>query len=150
MKQSLWLIVMVGWFSLLGCSAQPMGNPDGVGVVFDSEPRLYDRSVVHMGMAVGEVLSHDQGNGVHRVMIALDSQNGDLLKTNLAAVVNNGRLHLKLLNGYGTPLPPGSCINGFVNNASYRWFKFKHLINNVTMSADRRAHRLLTQSGLAG
>ena len=150
MKQSMWLIVMVGCFSLLGCAVQPMGNSDGVGVVFDSEPRIYDASVVYRGMPVGEVLSRDQGNGVHRVMIAMDNQYGDLLKTNLAVVVQNGRLHLKLLNGYGTPLAPGSCINGFVNIASYRWFKFKHLINNVTMSADRRAHRLLTQSGLAG
>ncbi len=31
-----------------------------------------------------------------------------------------------------------------------RWFKFKHLINNVSMSAQGRAQRLLVQSGLAG
>ena len=150
MKQSIGLIVMVAWFGLCGCSAGPLGNQDGVGVVFDSAPRLYDSSVVFMGMPVGKVLSGDSGNGIHRVIISMDGQSNDLLKTNLAAVVSNGRLTLKQLNGYGTPLAPGACIIGFKNIASYQWFKFKHLINNITISADRRAQRLLAHSGLAG
>ena len=57
MKQSIWMVVIVGWFSLYGCSLGPMGGQDGVAVVFDSDPRLYDSSVVFMGMPVGEVLS---------------------------------------------------------------------------------------------
>ena len=71
-------------------------------------------------------------------------------KTNMAAVVKNGRLHLDALCGYGESLPPAACISGFSNTITYKWFKLKHLINNITMDADRRAQRLLVRSGLAG
>jgi len=143
------LLVMMG---LLGCSVQQIenGNPSAVGVMFDDEPHLFDSSVVYMKTVVGQILSREMGNGVTRISIALDGQYDDLKKNNVAAVVKNGRLHLKQFSGYGDPLPPGGCISGFVNLASYRWFKLRHIINNVNMSAEWRAQRLLVRSGLAG
>ena len=65
MKQPIGLNMMVLWFGLCGCSMGPMGDQNGVGVVFDSEPCLYASSVVFMGMPVGNVLSGDTGNGVY-------------------------------------------------------------------------------------
>jgi len=150
MKKLVFFLLMVAVVGLLGCSVQPIGNPSGVGVMFDGEPSIFDSSVVYMGTVVGRILSREWGNGVTRVSIALDSPYEDLKKNSLAVVVKNGRMQLNLLSGYGDPLPPGGCISGFVNTASYRWFKFSHLINNITMSADRRAQNLLAQSGLAG
>ena len=111
---------------------------------------IFDSSVVFMGTVVGRILSREMDNGVARVSIALDGQYDNLKKTNLAAVVKNGRLHLNVFSGYGGPLPADGCINGFLNTNSYRWFKLRHLINNINMSADRRAQRLLARSGRAG
>lgn len=150
MKKFVFFVLMVVIAGLPGCSVQQIGNSSGVGVMFDGEPVIFDSSVVYMGTVVGRILSREWGNGVTRISIALDSQYEALIKNSLAAVVKNGRMHLNLLSGYGDPLPPGGCISGFVNTSSYRWFKFRHLINNVTMSADRRAQHLLARSGLAG
>jgi hypothetical protein len=141
------ILSMVGWN---GCSTSPMGNSAGVGVMFDGSPLIFDTSVVCMGTVVGRMLSQEWGNGVTRVSIALDSPYENLKTTNMAVVVKNGRLHLNALGGYGEALPPGACISGFSNTNSYRWFKFKHLINNVIMAADQRAQRLRIRSGLAG
>jgi hypothetical protein len=152
MKKTVFIILMVMVIGLPGCSVQPIGggSPSGVGVMFDGEPLIFDSSVVFLGTVVGQILSHETGNGVTRVSIALDGQYDDLKKNNLAAVVKNGRLHLTAFCGYGDPLPPGGYISGFINTASYRWFKFRHIINNINLSADRRAQRLLVRSGLAG
>lgn len=150
MKKSVFFILIAVAVGLPGCSVQPIGNPSGVGVIFDGEPTIFDPSVVYMGTVVGRILSNEWSNGVTRVSIVLDNQYEDLKKTSLVAVVKNGRLHLNMFSGYGDPLPKGGCISGFVNTASYRWFKFRHLINNVTMSADRRAQHLLARSGLEG
>ncbi|MBC2712688.1 MAG: hypothetical protein HGJ94_17385 [Desulfosarcina sp.] len=149
MKKSVVLFLMM-MVCLSGCSVPQIGSPSGIGVMFDGNPVIFDSSVVHMGTVVGQILSREWGNGVTRVSITLDGQYEDLKKANMAAVVKNGRLHLNAFSGYGAPMPPDACICGFVNTASYRWFKLKHLINNVTMAADRRAQRLLALSGLAG
>ncbi len=152
MKKTACFILMMMVMGLLGCSVQPIGSghPSGVGVVFDGEPLIFDSSVVFMGTVVGQILSREVVNGVTRVSIALDGQHDDLKKNNLAAVVKNGRLQLNMFSGYGDPLPPGGYINGFVNTSSYRLFKFRHIINNINSSADRRAQRLLVRSGWAG
>ena len=152
MKKTVFFILMVMVMGLPGCSVKPIGsgNPTGVGVMFDGDPLIFDSSVVFMGTVVGQIFSREIGNGVTRVSIALDGQYNDLEKTNLAAVVKNGRLHLTILSGHGDPLPPGGYINGFVNTISYRLFKLKYIISNINMSADRRAQHLLVRSGLAG
>lgn len=152
MKKSVYFILMVLVIGLPGCSVQPIGNgnPSGVGVMFDGEPLIFDSSVVFMGTVVGRILSREMNNGVARVSIALDGQYDNLKNNNLAAVVKNGWLHLNVFSGYGDPLPAGGCINGFSNTSSYRWFKLRHLFNNINMSADRRAQRLLARSGRAG
>ena len=152
MKKTLCYALMVMMMGLAGCSLEQIttGNPSGVWVMFDGEPLLFDSSVIYMGTVVGRVTSRETGNGVTRVSIALDGQYDDLKKNNMAAVVKNGRLHLQRFSGYGLSLPPDGCINGFMNLSSYRWYKFRHIINNINMSADRRAQRLLVRSGLAG
>ncbi|WP_372682444.1 hypothetical protein [Desulfosarcina sp.] len=150
MKKTMVLILMVMVMVMaVGCSVQPIGkgNPSGVGVIFDGEPLIFDSSVFFQGTVVGQILSREAVNGIARVSIALEGQRDDLIKNNLAAVVKNGRLHLNRFAGYGDPLPPGGYINGFVNTTSYRWFKLKHIINNINSSADRRTQRLLVQSG---
>lgn len=152
MKKTVLIILMVMAIGLPGCSMQPIGNGNssGVGVIFDGEPLIFDASVVYLGTVVGQILSREMVNGITRVSIVLDGQYDDLKKNNLAAVVKNGRLHLNRFSGHGDPLPPGGHINGFINPASYRWFKFKHIINNINSSADRRTQRLLVRSGWAG
>ncbi len=150
MKKTVFLVLilsMVGW---CGCSMPPVNGPAGLGIIFDGDPIIFDSSVTFMGMEVGRVISREWGNGVTRVFIDLDSQYDGLKKSNVAAVVKNGRLHLRSLGGYGYPLSPDSCIGGFENSISFQLFKLKHVINNVSMSADRRAQRLLARSGLAG
>lgn len=150
MKKTAIIILLMVWIGLSGCSMQPMGGQDGVGVVFDGQPRIFDSTVIYMGMPVGQVQSTEYGNGVTRLLISLDGSYEDLKKNNMAAVVKNGQLHLNALSGHGAALPPATCIIGFINTSSYRWFKFIHLINNINMSAERRAQRLLLQSGLSG
>lgn len=152
MKKSVYFILMVMVIGLPGCSVQPIGNGNssGVGVMFDGEPLIFDSSVVFMGTEVGRILSREMNNGVARVSIAVDGQYAHLKKNNLAAVVKNGRLHLNVLSGHGDPLPADGSIIGFLNTLSYRWFKVRHLFDNINMSADRRAQRLLARSGRAG
>ena len=150
MKKTAFLVLilsMVGW---CGCSMPPVNGSAGLGVIFDGDPLIFDSSVAFLGMDVGRVVSREWGNGVTRVFIDLDSQYDGLKKSNVAAVVRSGRLHLRSLGGYGYPLPPDACIGGFVNTISFQLFKLKHIINNVSMSADRRAQRLLARSGLVG
>jgi len=152
MNKTVCFILMAMMIGLPGCSVQRIDrmNPSGVDVIFDGDPLIFDSSVIFMGSVVGQMLSRESGNGVTRVSIALDSQHEELKKTNLAAVVKNGQLHLHMFSGYGDPLPPGECINGFLNTASYRWFKFRHIIEDINNAADRRAQHLLARSGLAG
>jgi len=138
-------LILVG---LLGCSLSPTGSGGGLVVVFDGLPRIFDSAVVHQGAVVGQMRSTQWSNGVSRVTIDLDSQFDHLAQSNAAVVVKNGQLHLKRFGGYGEPLPAGACINGFVSNLSYQWFAFKHLINNITVSAQRRALRLQARSEL--
>lgn len=150
MKKTVVFVLIALLSVLCGCSAQPMGSQSGIGVVFDGQPHIFDPSVICLGNPVGQVLSSEWSNGVTRVTISLDGPAADLKKTNMAVVVKNGHLQLNTLGTHGVALAPSQCINGFVNTASYRWFKFKHLINNITISADRRAQQLLARSGLAG
>ncbi len=150
MKQAALVTLLMAMVVLCGCSIPPIGTSAGIGVMFEGEPLIFDSSVVYMGTVVGQVLSSEWGNGVTRVTIAPDGRYDDLKKTNLVAVVRNGRLHLDTLGGYGDPLPPSACISGFEKPYLYHWFKFKHLINNMMMAADQRARRLRVRSGLAG
>jgi hypothetical protein len=152
MRKTACFLLMVTMGVIPGCSLQQIdnGNTSDLAVMFDAVPLIFDSSVVFMGTVVGQMISLETANGVARVSIVLDSQYDALKKNNLAAVVKNGRLHLKRFSGYGDPLPPGGYINGFGNFISYQLFKFKHIINNINMSADRRAQRLRVLSGLAG
>jgi hypothetical protein len=152
MKNTVCFVLMVVVIGLQGCSVPTIGkgHSSGVEVIFDGEPLVFDATVVFMGTVVGRIISREMDNGVARVSIAVDEGFDHLKKTNLAAVVKNGRLHLNTLCGYGDPLPAGGYIIGFLDTISYRWFKLRHLINNINMSADRRAQRLLARSGRAG
>lgn len=150
MRKTVLLVLILSMVAWCGCSMPPVNSPAGVGVIFDGAPSIFDSSVVYMGLEVGRVLSREWGNGITRVSIDLDSQFDSLKKTNVVAVVKNGRLHLRSMGGYGYPLPPGSCVAGFSNTFSLHMFKLKHIINNIAMSADRRAQRLLVRSGLTG
>jgi hypothetical protein len=150
MKKAMVFVLIMGWMALFGCSMPAMQNQNGVDAVFDGIPRIFDSTVVYMGRPVGQVVASQWNNGVTQLTISLDGQHVDLRKTNLAAVVKRGRLHLDAMGTSGAPLPEGACINGFVNMASYRWFKFKHIINNINISAERRAQRLKVRSSLAG
>lgn len=150
MKKTVLVVLLGVMVGLAACSVQKGGSTSGLGVMFDGEPLIFDSSVVFMGDPVGRILSHEWANGVARVSIGIDGQYENLKRNNMAAVVKNGRLHLNAISGYGDPLPPGGCIMGFTNMTSFRLFKVMHLINNITMSADRRAQYLLARSGLAG
>lgn len=150
MKNTALVFLIVAMVGLGGCSEQRIGSSSDLKLIFDGEPHIFDPSVVYMETAVGRIISREQGHGITRIFIALDDQSENLRKTNLTGVVKNGRLHLSELGGYGDPLPPDGCLSGFLNTASYRWFRFKYIINNITMAADRRAQRLLARSGLAG
>ena len=138
------LFLMVGLF---GCSLSPSESGGGLVAVFDGAPRLFDANVVYRGVVVGQLRSSELSNGVARVTLDLDSQFSHLAQSNAAVVADNGRLQWKTFGGYGEPLPAGACINGFVSNVSYQWFRFKHLINNITISAQRRAMQLQARSG---
>lgn len=150
MKKALTILILMLMAGLTGCSMQPSGSRDGIAAVFDGAPRLFDSSVVYMGNVVGQTLSSEWQNGVTRVAFVLDSPFEALMKSDLVVVAKNGRLHLNTLGGYGEPLPPGASILGFVKPSTYRWFKFKNLINNATMSARHRSQRLQAQFGLGG
>lgn len=151
MKKALTVLFVMLMAGLTGCSVPPSGSQDGgIAAVFEGAPRLFDSSVVYMGNVVGQNLSSEWQNGVTRVAFILDSPFDELVKTNLVVVAKNGRLHLDTLGGYGEPLPPGAILLGFVKPSAYRWFKFKNLINNATMSAHHRAQRLQAQFGLGG
>ena len=141
------LMLLAGLF---GCSLPPTGNDGGLVAVFDGVPRIFDSAVVYQGTVVGQVRTREWNNGITRVTIDLDSQFSHLAQSNAAVVANNGRLHWKALSGYGEPLSSGACINGFSNRTAYQWFKFKHLINNITMSAQRRAVQLQARSQSGG
>ncbi|WP_319525514.1 hypothetical protein [uncultured Desulfosarcina sp.] len=150
MKKALTIFFVMLMAGLAGCSVQPSGGQDGIAVVFDGAPQLFDPSVVFMGTVVGQTLSSESKNGVTRVAFALDNSFDELMTSNLVAVARNGRLHLDTLGGYGEPLSPGASIVGFVKPSSYQWFKFKNIINNATMSAQHRAQRLQAQYGMGG
>ena len=141
------LMLLVG---VSGCSLPPTGDGGGLVAVFDGVPQLFDSAVVHQGSVIGQVRASEWRNGVTRMTIDLDSQFTHLAQSNAAVVANNGRLHWKSLSAYGEPLPSGGCINGFSTNSSYQWFRFKHLINDITMSAQRRAVQLQARSESGG
>ena len=150
MRKTIILLLLVYLAGCLGCSSESLIGSRGIPVVFDGTPQIFDPSVHYQGAAVGRVVSRDWNNGVTRVVVDLDSSLEDLKKTNLVFVVSRGRLHAATLGGYGEALPADACINGFVNTASYRWFKLTHLMDNINLSADRRARTLLARSGLSG
>jgi hypothetical protein len=150
MKKTMILFFMTVMIGGSGCSLQSTADPSDLKVVFDNEPVIFDASVYFMGTVVGRMLSREWANGVTWVSVELDDQYADLRKTNLAAVVNNGQLRLTTLCGYGDPLPTDATILGFRNPISYQWFKFRHLINNITVAADRRVQHMRIRSGLAG
>jgi len=146
-------LIIAGWLLLLGlsgCSLSPPGSGGGLVAVFDGTPQIFDSAVIHQGTVVGQMRSAQWSNGVSRVTIDLDSQFGYLAQSNAAVVVKSGQLQWKTFGGYGEPLPAGACINGFLNNFAFQWFKFKHLINNITVSAQHRALQLQARSGLNG
>lgn len=150
MKQTVVFVLIAVLGALCGCSVQPMGSQNGIGVVFDGQPRIFDSSVICLGNPVGQILSSELSNGVTRITISIEGPFADLKKTNMAVVVKNGRLQLNTLSANGVLLAPSQCTKGFVNTKTYRWFKSKHLNNNNTFSADRRAQQLLSRSGLGG
>lgn len=146
----MFLTLLLAWAVFCGCSMNMAGHRQGIAVLFEGTPQIFDLSVQYQGMTVGKVVAHDWANGVTRIVIDLEGQYDGLMKNNLAVVAKTGRLHVVPLSGYGDSLPKDACINGFVNTTSYRWFRFKHLIGNINLSADRRARDLLAQSGLSG
>ena len=150
MKKAMFLTLLLAWAVFCSCSMEAMGHRQGIAVLFEGTPQIFDLSVQYQGMTVGKVVAHDWANGITRIVIDFDSQYDGLMKNNLAIVAKAGRLNVVPMSGYGDLLPKDACINGFVNTTSYRWFKFKHLIDNINFSADRRARDLLARSGLSG
>ena len=150
MVKTMMLLLMTIMIGGCGGSLSPTTDSSDLTVVFDDEPLIFDASVVYMGTVAGRMLSREWANGITWVSVDLDGQYADLRRTNLAAVVENGRLHLTALSGYGDLLPTDATILGFSNKISYRWFKLKHLINNITIAAERRVQHLRIRSGLSG
>ncbi|BBO66854.1 hypothetical protein DSCA_07840 [Desulfosarcina alkanivorans] len=150
MRKTTFCLLVIAVAAVCGCSGHPAGNTAGVAVLFADDPHVFDPAVLYRGTVVGRLLSRQWGNGVTRLYIAPETPYADLIATNMAIVVKAGRMHLVTLGGVGEPVPADAGICGFVNTFSYRWFKFKHLINSVTMAANRRAMRLQHRSGLAG
>ena len=150
MKRLIMVLVVAMGGVLWGCAMESAGNRGGIHVVFDGRPLIVDAVVYHQGVPVGRVGSSDLINGVTRMVIDLDARYDALKKNNLAVVAHKGRLHLATLSAYGQALPPDACINGFNDMHSYRWFKFRCLINNINLSAERRAQHLMVRTGRPG
>ena len=151
MKRGIYLMLLMAiGVGLCGCSMKSMDSRKGIPVMFDGIPQVFETSIQSKGTVVGQIISREWRNGVTRVVIALEGEYDALKRNNLAFVVKNGQLHAVQLGGYGEPLSADACINGFVNTSSLQWFKFKHLMGNIIISADRRAQNLLSRSGLSG
>ena len=148
MQKRMMMVGLALWIGLVGCALPSTESGAGLVAVFDGVPRIVDSAVIYQGSVIGHMGSREWRHGVTRVTLDLDSPYDQLAQSNVVVIAQNGRLHLKTVSGYGEPLPSGACINGFVNNISYRWFVFTNLLHNITNAAQQRAQRLQARSAV--
>lgn len=132
-------------FGLAGCN--PSGSDQqGIHVLFESNPRLYQPDVYYFGQVVGQVIDQKQGAGTaYRVTVRLKPEYGKEASTNWVFYADNGSLNVARLSGPGRPLNPGDNICGFGSKAALNWFKLKTLLTDRIYKATQKAKSLSRQ-----
>jgi hypothetical protein len=125
---------------LTGC--QP-STGDGYTVMFAGRPNIWDGAVYHQGNVIGRVVSVETGEtNISKAAVNLDAPYRNRLASNTVFYVSNGRLNLGVMGNYGTAVKPGATVAGFGSKSAYRWFKFKHILDNPANKVNKRAQYL--------
>jgi hypothetical protein len=125
----------------MGC--QQSGD-DGITVMFSGRPNVWDESVYHRGSVVGHLVSLEtSGANISKAIIAMDGPYKDRLATNTVFYVSDGRINLGKVGNHGEAVKPDSAMAGFGSQGAYRWYKFKHILNNTVADAGKRAQYLM-------
>jgi hypothetical protein len=144
-----WIAVMLSMavIGLVGCN--PMtSSQQGLGVMFDSPPRIFKQEVYYRGQAIGRILDQKTGQGsVHKVTIQLAPEHINKAGSNWVFYVDNGRLTAFRIAAFGNPAANGDNICGFSSKAALNWFRFKTLLTNRIYKANQIADVLTRRFG---
>lgn len=136
-------------FSLNGCQSQ--SNQEGIHVMFDRAPKIYQDQVYFHGQTVGKIMEKQGGNGpVAMVNIQIDPKFKENAGQHWAFYVESGRLTVGRLNSSGHPLKNGDRVCGFQSKSGFTWFKVKTLLAHRIAKANRRADKLYQRFIQAG
>jgi hypothetical protein len=143
-----WAIIIA--MALIGfTSCNPMASSQqGHGVIFESQPRIYNQEVYYRGQPIGRILDQKSGNGlVHKVTIQLTPEYVNMACSNWVFYVESGRLAAFRIAAFGNPLPKGANSCGFSSKTALNWFWFKTLLTNRIYKANLKAGALTRRFG---
>ncbi|GEM_PF-2361109 len=127
-----------------GC-IRPAGE-DGISIMFDRRPLLFEETVYFNGIKVGKVGGVDVGaGGITRVNFIPADEFRSQLADNLVFYVSNGRLMAAKIRNFGRPLKEGGVMCGFGSRSALYWFRLKHALGDAARVAAARAASLAEQ-----
>jgi hypothetical protein len=146
-KRWIAIVLAVAGIGLAGCN--PMtSSRQGLGVVFENPPRIYQQEVYFRGQTIGQILDQETGRGsVHKVTIQLAPEHLNKAASNWVFYVDKGRLNAFQIAAFGNPPDPEANICGFGSKAALNWFRFRTLLTNRIYKAGQIANDLTRRFG---
>lgn len=142
----LYLSFVILWF-FMGCDIGPADK--GLQVMFDGQAQIYRNDVYYFHKVVGKITSRQRGNsGIEMMTIELAPEFKQLVGSNWAFFVENGRIAAVKFGNGSQAMGPEDKLNGFQSKAALNWFKFKTLLNDRAYRAALRAEGLYRRSNL--
>ena len=143
-------ILVIGIASNHAPQTEQVQKKEGYAVFFNAKPKLYSNSIYYANQQIGQILSSTQGTaGVLKMVVDIEKDFVDTMGANIAFYPDHGRLNIVRLQTEGPPVSGDELFCGFSSKAGLNWFKFKTLLKNRILAAQRRAQDLHRKSGLS-
>ncbi|MFP4031996.1 MAG: hypothetical protein ACLFRG_01185 [Desulfococcaceae bacterium] len=116
-------------------------------VIFEEKPRLRNDAIFMKTLRIGKVIGlKPAGQGMHVAKISIDARYKDLMRDNVAFVVDDDRLQYETLGDEGGPLGEGSKLLGFPGRTRFTLFKTQNRFRGMSRSVMDKAEELYKRS----
>jgi hypothetical protein len=116
-------------------------------VIFEEKPRLKNDDIFMKTLRIGKVIGlKPAGEGMYVAKISIDAKYKDLMRDNVAFIIDDGQLQYETVGDESGPLGEGAKLLGFSGRARFTLFKTRDRFRGMSRSIMDKAEELYDRS----
>lgn len=142
------LLLLAGCTSFSTESIRELPDFDRVYyVVFEEKPRLKSDAIFMKTLRIGKVIGlKPAGEGMYVAKISIDAKYKDLMRDNVAFIIDDGQLQYETVGDESGPLGEGGKLLGFSGRTRFTLFKTQNRFRGMSRTLMDKAEELYKRS----